>query len=333
MEVVGTVRKATKCSSVCRALAVLCLLASAVGAQTLLTYDPYAGEFPVGIAVDKVGNVWVSLQYICQVRRYTPDWQESLRLNLLSTAECVGWGGAGGLAVDATGAAYVAVSTASPDTRGVYKIEPWGHIRRLPGTGQMTYANSLAFDHNNGTLYVTDFDLGAVWRIPDGRPAELWIQSPVLEGIALWPGGPRLGANGIAVHQGYVIVSVSSPTRLVRIPIGQHGSAGAPEILVSTAALVSAGVFALDDIALDVFGNVYAGAVMPSAVVRMSADGSQIAIVAGPVQGVTASALSLAFGTGKGERQSVFVAMCQGFYGTGCGVVRIDAGVPGRPLP
>jgi hypothetical protein len=45
--------------------------------------------------------------------------------------------------------------------------------------------------------------------------------------------------------------------------------------------------------------------------------------------------VSLAFGTGKGNRQSLFVALNSGlgFGGAFSGIVKILAGVPGRPVP
>ncbi len=61
-------------------LAALSLLAPGLAAQTVLTLDPAAGEFPVGVAVAKTGHFWVGLEPVCQVRRYTPEWKESLRV-------------------------------------------------------------------------------------------------------------------------------------------------------------------------------------------------------------------------------------------------------------
>lgn len=302
--------------------------------KTALTLNPAFAEFPVGIAVDKVGNKWVSLSVLCQLRRYAPDWQETLRVNLAPSACSSQLGlGAGGVTVDSTGTAYAALVVDDATIRGVYQIEPSGEFMRLPGTGQITSANSLAFDHNNGTLFVSDMDYGAVWRIPRGGAAELWTDHPLMKGISLF--GPRLGANGIAVNKDYVIVSVSYPARLVKIPIEGDGSAGPPEIMTSTQALFDAGVLALDDIALDVHGNVYAAS--PASppfrvIVRVSADGSQITKL-GPTGGFKPPVLSLAFGTGKGERKKIFAATSQSFGGSGCTVEAVDVGVAGMPTP
>jgi hypothetical protein len=74
--------------------------------QTMVEYTG-PGEHPVSVVVDKVGNVWVSLQPICQVRKYAPNWREVARIDLVG--DCSGGTGSTGLAVDATGRLYAAV--------------------------------------------------------------------------------------------------------------------------------------------------------------------------------------------------------------------------------
>jgi sugar lactone lactonase YvrE len=276
----------------------------------------------VSVVVDKVGNVWVSLQPICQVRKYAPNRRELVRIDLVG--DCSGDTGASGLAVDATGSLYAAVKGSNAAVRGVYEVSPSGATFRIPDTEQILFPNSIAFDHHNGTMYVSDMYGGAVWRVPRGGPAERWAAGSVLS-------GSMGGANGIAVDRGEVVVSVTYPASVVRIPIARDGSAGAPRVVASSADLARFALYALDDIALDVFGNVMASAVVVGGVGRVAAEGSA-------VQRLTmlpAPAVSLAFGTGKGARQSLFVALNNGlgFGGAFSGIVKIDANVPGRPLP
>ena len=293
-------------------------------AQPVVTLDP--SEVAVGIAVDKVGNTWISLQPQCEIRRYTPDWQLSLTVRLVS--HCDNGAGTNGVAVDATGVAYTTVIV-RPDVRGVYAVYPSGWFYRLPGTEQMVYPNSVAFDHNNGSIYATDMMQGQVWRIRPGGTAELWIDDASLKGLPI-PGGALGGANGIAVDKGSVIVSVSYLPRLVRIPIRPDGSAGAPEILADPSRFLTMGIFALDDIALDVFGNIYASVVAgPYSVARFSAADKSITSLGS----FGAAVLSVAFGTGKGSRQTLFVAISGAWGGSGSAIVAFDAGVPGRPIP
>jgi len=307
-------------------LAVLMATPPGVAAQTLITYDPAAGEKPVSVAVDKVGNVWVSLQGICELRRYTPDWQESARIPVLG--DCTDGAGASGLAVDATGAVYVGVK--GPEAvRGVYPLRGSAILDRIPGTEQILFPNSIAFDHNNGTMYVTDMTGGAVYRVSRGGTAELWVQGPALSGIPIPGLGLPGGANGIAVHDGCVIVSVTFLPRIVRIPVNTDGSAGEPEVLYDFPSFMALGLFAVDDIALDVFGNIYASVIAAPTVAVLAADGSGITTFGLLPAAVT----SLAFGTGKGYRKSLFVALNPDFGGSVSALVELDAGVPGRPLP
>lgn len=99
-------------------------------------------------------------------------------------------------------------------------------------------------------------------------------------------------------------------------------------------AFFAKGIFALDGLALDVFGNFFAASPSNIAIVRVSTDGTDISLIAGAAaRGVTAAPLSLAFGTGKGDRQNLFVTINSSLGGVGSGLVRVYAGTPGLPLP
>ena len=89
--------------------------------ETFVAFDPAAGEFPEGIAVDKRGNVYVSLIPANQIRRIAPSGAQSV----VAEFDAPGLGPAG-LAVNAKGTIYVAVSSLNlatretdPATRGV----------------------------------------------------------------------------------------------------------------------------------------------------------------------------------------------------------------------
>lgn len=300
-------------------------IALGVNAQNVVvSYDTAEGEIPVGIAVDKVGNFWVSLQPICQVRKYSPAWVETARVELPCPA---GSTGTSGVAVDATGTPYVGLVSPDDSVRGVWMIDESGPIARVPGTDQMMFPNSIAFDHHNGTMYVTDTLGWSVYRVPDDGVAELWADGPALEGVV----PPGYGANGIAVDKGFVIVSVTYLPRVVKIPIHEDGSAGAPMLLYPPGAILGQGLFALDDIVLDVFGNVYSGVVfgVMNTVARMAADGTSLT----PVGAFPASTLTLAFGTGIGRRKTLFVGFTEVYQGVGSGIAAFNVGAPGRPVP
>jgi len=323
------------CKSILFGILALAMASVLVKAQPVIPLDPTLGEFPEGVAVDKPGNIWVTVQPLCQVRRYGPDFREDLRVDLVPRPTCLA---ANGLAVDANGTAFAAVSGADESTRGVYRIEPWGQFERLPGTGAIAYPNALAFDRHNGNLYVTDFVRGAIWRIPHGKPAELWVEGgPLVGNLPLPPGFPPfnypLGANGIVFDRDHLVVAVTFAPRLVSIPVNRDGSAGTPVVLAAPPAFLAKQIYSLDGLAIDVHGNFYVASPSALSVVRVSSDGSEVAIVADSAGGVTACPLSLAFGTGKGNRQSLFITINQSLGGSGSGVVRVPAGVPGMPLP
>ncbi|MGE5126525.1 MAG: SMP-30/gluconolactonase/LRE family protein [Betaproteobacteria bacterium] len=295
--------------------------------EPFLDLDTTTGELPVSVALDKVGNVWVSLQPRCEVRKYSPTGTLLQATKLVE--DCTGEAGASGLAVDAAGLLYAAVKGPA-SVRGVYVVDGSGVIDRLPGTEQILFPNSLAFDHHNGTMYVTDMLGFEVWRVPVSGVAELWASGPAFTGLPV--NGIIGGPNGLAVDHDSVLVSVTFLPRLVRIPIADDGSAGVPVVVYPPPALFGASMFALDDIALDVHGNVYASVVagIPGGIAFLARDGTQ---VSWRVSGFPGAVTSAAFGTGKGDRETLFVAVNAAFGGTVSGIYKADVGVPGRPLP
>jgi sugar lactone lactonase YvrE len=307
--------------------------------------------------VDKVGNVYVSVTTTAgsdQIWKFSPGGEQSLLADLGAP------GYAGGLAVDAAGNVYMARLLVPG--HGVYRVSPKGEAVLLPGTEQIVGADALAFDQR-GTLYVTEtfsidpatgkFAQGGIWRIPKGRSAELWLRDELLTGLppGLFPF--PVGANGVAFYHGALYVANTDKALIVRIPVLPNGSAGQPEVWkqvgeVPESFLFESSFFSvmLDGLALDVHGNVYIAVPSRNAVIRIDAsDRSQKTIAVYPVLSPDApfalldAPLSLTFGTGKGERQSLFVTdsgMMGGFIPgewPGPGLLKIEVDAPGLPLP
>ena len=316
----------------------------------LISFDPTAGEFPEGIAVDKVGNVFVAFDDPRgEIRKFTPRGGESLLADF-------GTPGVLGLAVDATGNVYAAREV--PPDNGVYRVDRSGNVERIPGTEAIVFPNALAFD-KRGNLYVTEtfsfdpplseypgcdigsgpfFGQGGIWRIPPGGEAELWLRHELLTGLCLPNPIPfPLGANGIAYRRGALYVANTERTLIVRIPVNPDGSPGTPEPVVNVGDAIPPGPFGppvLDGIALDVHGSIYALAIDSSRLVRVSPDGETVDVLATAADGLDFPA-SLAFGTGKGERRSLFIT---NFAigppgGAGPGLLKLRVGVQGQPLP
>jgi len=304
------------------------LAAASSHVETFVAFDASKGEFPEGIAVDKTGNVYVSMIVLNQIRKIDRDGAQSV----VTTFDVPGLGPAG-LTVDPTGTVYAAVGAASPSTletdpayRGVYRVRADGTNQRLPRTGAMLFPNDVTLD-KRGDVYATDTAGGAVWRIPRDGSAELWADHPLLKGDGRFGFGFPIGANGIAVRHNTVIVANTERGLLVEIPIESDGRAGSATVLAESPALVGA-----DGIALDVLGSVYVGINPQNTVVRVGDDGS-IATLATADDGLNQPS-TLAFGTTAGAQKTLFVANFSLFSPSPTpGVLKLRVGVPGRPLP
>jgi sugar lactone lactonase YvrE len=344
-----------------RALAVAAVLLLLAGPSSLgrsagsfpswIPFDPAQGEFPEGIAFDKAGNLYASIGGAISPRgaivKITPDLEKSVLVDFGSQ-------GALGLAVDRNGDVYVARSVAP--NNGVYRVNQRGVTVRVPGTEQIAFPNALAFDEC-GNLFVTEtlsvdplsggFGQGGVWRIPRGGAAQLWLRDELLTGI-----GPTLfpypvGANGIAYLHGNLYVVNTDHANVVRIPIRKNGTPGRPEVWAQVADVPESDFYQspsiplmVDCIQFDVRGNAYLTVPSRAAIVRLRAcDGSQETLAIFP-QDPLDSPLNLVFGTRRGENRNLFISnggfsnmIVPGLPWAGPGIVKIEIGIPGVPLP
>ena len=317
---------------VCALAAMLALpsLAAASGHVTWIrTYDPAAGEFPEGIAVDKQGNIFVTMAPLGQIRKISPQGTETLFYQFPAGAMLTG------LAVDAPGNVYVGVFAQGADPGGVWRIDRDGEsATRLPGTKQIFLPNGLAFD-KQGNLYVTDTYVpgslppaGAIWRIPRRGEAQLWLQdSALLGGLGEVSGYPPLGANGIAFRHNRLYVASTEKGLIAQVPVLPDGSPGALSIVAQGPELIM-----IDGIALDVHGVIYAALIGQNRIVAVNPASGVVTQLAGPADGVDGPA-SLAFGTGRGERQALYFTNYAILSQSDPGVLKMDVGVPGMPLP
>jgi sugar lactone lactonase YvrE len=296
--------------------------------ETLAQFDAAAGELPEGVTVDKAGNVFVSLSPLGELVKFRPGSTSPEPFGAVPGL-MPGDFGLLGLAVDAPGNVYGGVISANPDARGVWKFDrKTGAGERFAGTEAIILPNAVAFD-DRGTLYATDTIGGAVWRIPKGGAAELWIADPLLAGDGSVGFGFPIGANGIAVRHNTVYVGVSEKATIVTIPILPDGAAGQIQVERHLPGV------AIDGIALDVHGNIYIANVLSSSIVRANTDGS-VETLATAADGLDAPS-SLAFGTGKGDRQSLYVVNFSVALlppgGAGPALLRVAVDEPGQPQP
>jgi len=168
---------------------------------------------------------------------------------------------------------------------------------------------------------------------------ELWVEDEVLAPRA----GRRVGINGIAYRHGVIYGVNSNKQSVVAVPVEHDGSAGQPQVLGYLP-----GFYFGDGVAFDVHGMLYIATVVQDGVVRVDprdVEGSFEVVAGGGFWGYPQeddpldTPASLAFGTGKGDRNTLFVAnysiseRAVGRFKRLPSVVSIDLGVPGQPLP
>ena len=187
--------------------------------------------------------------------------------------------------------------------------------------------------------------LGAIWRVDRNGNAMKWFESELLGGNGGGGLETPVGANGIAYRKGVLTVANAEGFSLWTVQIEGDGSAGNIDLLAGFGVTADwpflAGPFGElpaipDGIALDVHGGIYVASVAQNAVFRVNTDGSVDVLFHDPAGAVLNTPSSVAFGTGNGFKQTVYVVNLA-FVPTPpfapASLVAIDVGVPGMPLP
>lgn len=221
---------------------------------------------PENLAFDESGNLYFSV-VAGEVRRIPADRTDETGLTLDDT-ELVGSlpGNAVGVDVGPDGTVYVA-SHADSDT-GVWAIPPDGDPAPLAAIGG--FPNDVRYDSPRDRLLVTESFGGVVHEVPldhDEPSATRWATDPALD-------TDGLGANGLTVRDGSVLVTVTQATadgadvgRLVEFPIDADGSAGAGRTV-----LESQGILGADGVT-SVGPHVYVAANARNELVRLNPGG------------------------------------------------------------
>jgi sugar lactone lactonase YvrE len=307
--------------------------------ETLFLFEE--GDHPEGIALDSRGNIYVGNRHpengglLPLIIKIEPNGTHSEYARLPLTTN-PGAEGLLGLVVEASGDLYAAL-VSMDENHGVWKIGRDGTAKHLSGSEQMIFPNALTFD-NRGNLFATDSFGGSVWRFDKNGQAELWVQHAELEPGANPLGMVLPGANGIDFFPPNILyVANTSQGTVVRITINPDGSPGGVEVVANDPWKL----FTIDGIAVDVHGNIYA--VLPgylvienSPVVKIDPKTGQFTALVTDPQAVAQFdiPLSLAFGSGARDKQSVYVtngALEFDFIppGAGPGVVQVGVGAPG----
>jgi len=314
------------------ATAVVFVTAGAAAAQAtvhvVVAFDESKGQNPEGLAIARNGTLFVSVSPLGDVWRIPPGSTQPQPFAHVNGIVAGRDFGLLGLAVDVFGNVYGAVQSANPDANGVWRFDrTTGAGTRLPGTAAIGLPNGLAFDKQMN-LYVTDSARGAIWRIPWGGTASIWLQATALTGDGSL--GLNLGANGIAIQRGVLTVTNTERRTVLQIPkVG--GQPGAISLLASLPAGDNP-----DGVTMDVFGDAFVAMNLANAIGEVTPTGSMHVVASG---GPLDFPSSVAFGTARGYRTSIFgvnfsISELFGLpSGPGPGVYVFNAGVPGWPTP
>jgi sugar lactone lactonase YvrE len=300
--------------------------------EVVRSFEAANDELPEGITIDKTGNMYVSLGPPFFIGGgYGAVWKVSADGSEATVLVEYPEGPApAGLAVGAPGNMYFALPDPGGANGGVYSLNDDGSTERLPGTENMIVPNGLAFD-KQGNLFVGD-SLGGIWRIPPGGSAENWLQHELVLGCT----PEDFGANGVAFWKGNLYVANTSRGALVHVPVLADGSPGDPTIVAGDIECEEQDdLFGMDGITLDVHGNVYALLVLQNKLVRIDPTDGSVTVLLTEEDGLWNPA-SIYFGTGKGNRKSVFItnyAVIPPGTAIGPAVLKYDVGEPGLPMP
>ena len=316
----NSTRMITRIAGISLALA-MATVPAALGAghaQTVVAFDPAAGELSEGVAVGADGTIYASLSPLGQVARIDA---EAGTFEVVGTAPGIEAGDFGliGITEGPDGAIYGGVFSANPDAVGVWRIDvSTGDVERIAGSEVISLPNDVAFGAD-GTMYISDTIGGSVWRVPEGGSAELWFGDPLLQGNGDFGFPFPIGANGIHVSGDTVYVGVSETLQVVTIPINADGSAGVAETLATYQAVV-------DGVAVAADVTVYTTHPGANAIARL-APGGEIEIIAEVGDGLDAPA-SVALYSDADGNTTIYASnhsIAQGGpLGAGPGIVAID---------
>ena len=290
-----------------------------------------SSELPESIAIDHRGSLYLSLYSAAEILKVTPAGKQSVFATFPAGSAPLG------VRLDASGNVYVALVGATAADTGVWRIRAGGgtpaEIATIPGN----VPNGLAFDHR-GNLYVSESIGGTVYRVSRGGSVSVWSSSPLLAGTSdpgpcglVHPSGFPLGANGLAfTKQGDLLVANTTLGTIVRIPAHPDGRAGTARVFAGP----DCRLWGADGIALDNRDNLYVAANAERDIVRIHPDGTLRVLASFAAGDPLYTPSDIAFGTGRGDRDHIFITNFALFTGgTGAGVVTMDVGIPGRPLP
>ncbi len=250
------------------ALSAACAPTGTAQVEVVRAFDPAAGEHPEAVVRGPDGTIYVGLHEAAAL--YVRDAGGDERTVVIDGAPA-GTRVNGLALLDDT--LFAAVRADDEDFAGVWRFDDAGAARvvTLPAGAGLNGMDSLEAD---GLLFITD-DQGAILRVrPDVGEVVRWAEGAWLEPTD--PGGygaASYGANGIAVQEDAVSVSLPAHGKIVRLPILADGSAGEREETYPDVGVV-------DDFGFGPDGTLLGAALEDDEVVLVGEDGERVVLAA-----------------------------------------------------
>jgi sugar lactone lactonase YvrE len=292
----------------------------------LVKFDRTLGQLPESIAINKTGDIFVTLAPIHTIMKVSLD-------GTFSTFAVLPPGTTQGVTTDPQGDLYVLLNTAlaQPSNVGqLWRISSDGATQTLLAAVNARDLNALAFD-DRGNIYISDSFGSNIYRFDQDGAMSVWVHDPLLAPYpnptpcGIHPFDP--GANGVAFNHDSLYVLNSTQATLIQISVNPDGSPGIPSIYAGP----TCHLFAADGLALDLRGNVYAATNIQNKIIRVAPDRSITTIAAAPADPLVFPS-AIAFETSFGLQKHIYITNFAGPGGTP-GIVTMDVGTPGQPLP
>lgn len=229
---------------------------SAQKLDRIALFDGEKSEFPESIAIDRSGNLYLTLTVARTVKKVTPATGQRSDFARIPDDFLLG------IAADSADNLFVCGS------KGIWKITPAGRVTLYSAVPGRLSLNDLVIARD-GSLYVSDDEKFVIWKIdPRGR-ASIWSEDPLF--VARESSFPiPVGVNGLALShdQRTLFATNTSNGQLLAVPIGADGRAGAARILLQGPGLIGA-----DGIRSDATNTLYIAQNIERKILRYTSSG------------------------------------------------------------